>query len=46
MILCGDNTDLGVSGVRAGVVFPPWKDIRRKEERVGRVKNSYVKISD
>ena len=25
---------------------PPWKDIGRKEERAGRVNNSYVIISD
>ena len=46
MILCGDKTDVGGGGVGAGGGFPPRKDIGRREERAGRVKNSYVIISN
>ena len=46
MILCGDKTDVGGGGVGAGGGFPPRKEIRRQEERAGRVKNRYVTISD
>ena len=46
MILCGDKTDVGGGGVGAGGGCPPRKNIRRWEERAGRVKNSYVIISD
>ena len=48
MILFRDKTDVGGGVVRAGVApqCPPQKDIRQKEEREGRVKNSYVTISD
>ena len=46
IILCGDKTDVGggVSGQEGD--SPPWNDIGRREERAGRVKNSYVIISD
>ena len=46
MILCGDNTEVGGGGVGSEGGFPPRKDIGRREERAGRVKNSYVIISD
>ena len=46
MILCRDKTDVGGGGVGAGGGCPPWKGIGRREERVGRVKNNYVTISD
>ena len=46
IIIFRDTTDIGVDGVRAGGVCPPRKDIGRREERAGRVKNSYVIISD
>ena len=46
MILCGDKTDKGGEGVGAGGGCPRRKDIGRQEERAGRVKNSYVTISD
>ena len=46
MILCGDKTDVGGGGVGAGGGCLTRNDIRRREERAGRVKNSYVIISD
>ena len=46
MILCGDKADVGGGGVGAGESCPPRKDIGWREERAGRVKNSYVTISD
>ena len=46
MILRGDKTDVGGGGVGAGGGCTPRKDIERREERLGRVKNSYVIISD
>ena len=46
MILCGDTTDVGGEGVRAGGGCPPWKDIRRREGRAGLDKYKYVTISD
>ena len=44
MILGVDNTDVSGGGVGAGGGCPPWKDIGRREERGGRVKNIYVII--
>ena len=46
MILCGDKTVLGGGGGGAGGGCPPGKEIKRREERAGRVKNKYVTISD
>ena len=46
MILCGDKTDVSGGGVREGGSCPPRKEIGRREERAGQVKNSYVTISD
>ena len=46
MILCRDKTDVGGGGAREGGGCPPRKDTGRREERAGRVKNSYVIISD
>ena len=46
MILCGDTTDVGGVGVRVGGGCPSRKDIGWRRERVGRVKNKYVTISD
>ena len=46
MILCGDNTYVGGGGVEEGGGWTPQKDIIRREERAGWVKNSYVIISD
>ena len=46
MILCRDKAYIGGGGVGAGGVLPPWKDTGRREERAGKVKNSYVTISD
>ena len=46
MILCVDKTDVGGGLVGAGGGCTPRKDIRWLEERAGRVKNSYVIISD
>ena len=46
MILCGDKTEVGGGGGGTGGGCTPWKDIGRREERAGRVKNSYVIISD
>ena len=46
MILCGDKTDVSGRGVGEGGGYPTRKDIRRREERDGRSKNSYVTISD
>ena len=45
IILCGDKTDFGGGGVGAGGGCPHRKDIGRKEEKAGRVNNSYVIIS-
>ena len=46
MILCGYKTDFGGGVVGEGGGCPPRKDIGRQEESEGRVKNSYVIISD
>ena len=46
MILCGDTTDVGGGGVRAGGVCPPCKGIRQREGMSGRDKYKYVTISD
>ena len=48
MILCGKNTHFGGGGVGTvgGGPPPPRKDTGRREERAGRVNNSYVTISD
>ena len=46
MILCRDKNNVGGGGVRAGGGCPPHKDIGRREERAGRVNNSYVTISN
>ena len=46
MILCGDTTDIDGGGVRAGRGCPPQKEIGKWEERVGRVNNKCVTISD
>ena len=46
MILRRDKTDVVGEGVWAGGGCPSQKDIGLREERSGRVKNSYVIISD
>ena len=46
MILCGDKMDVSEEGAKAGGGCPPRKDTRRRGERTGQVKNSYVIISD
>ena len=46
MILGEDKTDVSGGGVGEGGGCPPWKDIGRREERAGRVKNIYVIIID
>ena len=46
MILCRDKADVGGGYVGAGGGCPPLKDTGWWEERAGRVKKSYVKISD
>ena len=46
MILCRYKTDVGGREVVACGVCPTQKDIGWQDERPGRVKNSYVIISD
>ena len=46
MIMCGDTIDVGGGGVGVGGGCPPRKYIGRRGERVGRVKNKYLPISD
>ena len=44
MSLCGYKTDVCGRGVMTGGGCPPWKDIKRREDRAGQAKNKYVTI--
>ena len=44
--MCGDTTDVGGGGVGAGGVSSFRRNIRRREERAGQVKNGCVTISN
>ena len=46
MNLCRYMTDVGGGVVGSGGFCPPWKDIRRREERAGGSSKEYVTISN